>query len=157
MAVAITNQPNIILDKTEEKNKHKKSKDKSKNSTCPLCGFSGKSRHGLNKHLSKEHSLEPPFRCTHANCDYETSKLSSLLSHANTHSDTPMLHCPTEGCNFATTTMHRMKFHKISHTGKMFHCDKCDKKFSHKSGLSTHLLGTIHMLRMQNYVNFLQF
>ena len=53
-----------------------------------------------------------------------------------------------------TTTMHRMKFHKISHsTGSglgglsgngsvkmVYPCDKCDKQFSHKSGLSTHLL-----------------
>ena len=155
MAVSIISQPNHMLDKTKEK-KHKKSKDKMKNvCVCPLCGFSGKSRHGLNKHLSKEHSLEPPFRCTQANCEYETLKLSSLCLHATSHSDpTPMLHCPTEGCNFTTTTMHRMKFHKISHsTGSglgglsgngnakmVYPCDKCDKQFSHKSGLSTHLL-----------------
>ena len=44
--------------------KTKKKKEKASHG-CPICGFQGKSRIELNKHLSKAHNLIPPFKCNH--------------------------------------------------------------------------------------------
>lgn len=115
-------------------------KEKKKQSHCPICGFGARSKIELNKHLSQEHLLQPPFRCTHTACNFETTRLQSLLKHADTHTNDTLFHCPSQDCNFTTTTMHRMKFHKILHTGKVLQCDKCDKKFTHRSSLATHQL-----------------
>ena len=44
--------------------KTRKKKEKTSHG-CPICGFQGKSRIELNKHLSKAHNLIPPFKCNH--------------------------------------------------------------------------------------------
>ena len=118
----------------------KKASQKRKPINCPICGFSAKSKIELNKHLSKEHLVSPPFRCSESNCSFETAKLQTLLNHADIHSKETLFRCPAEGCSFTTTTMHRMKFHKILHSEKVLQCDKCHKKFTHKSRLEVHQL-----------------
>jgi predicted RNA-binding Zn-ribbon protein involved in translation (DUF1610 family) len=118
----------------------KKKRKKSDSHTCPICGYRAKAKDDLNSHLSKEHQLEPPFRCTHPGCKYETIKLQSLLNHTDVHSQDTRFHCPAENCTFSTTTIHRLKFHKILHSGNVYPCEKCNKRFTHKSSLSTHQL-----------------
>ena len=82
----------------------------------------------------------PPFGCTHPGCKYQTARLQNLLTHTDKHSQETIFHCPAKGCNYSTSTIHRLKFHKILHTEKVYKCDKCDRKFTHKSSLNTHQL-----------------
>lgn len=145
--------PVLLAKKREEQPPKKKDLHSEKkikvNNDCPICTHRAKSKMELNKHLSKDHLLEPPFRCTHQGCNYETKRLQTLLTHTDIHSTGTIYSCAVENCNYKSTTIHRMKFHSIIHSDSVHECDKCDKKFSHRSALFTHQLVHETVKRLQ--------
>ena len=63
------------------------------------------------------------------------------MMHLQTHSNEFKFRCSIEGCSFAATTVHKLKFHKSTahNPEKQFHCTKCQKKFTTKASLQTHV------------------
>ena len=112
------------------------------NTACPYCAaFETSWKKELRTHIHSKHGPCPPYKCNQTNCLYKSKKLYLLMMHLQTHSNEFKFRCNIEGCSFAATTVHKLKFHKSTahNPEKQFHCTKCQKKFTTKASLQTHV------------------
>ena len=109
---------------------------------CPYCQtFETSWQKELRTHIHSKHGPCPPYKCNQISCAYKSKKLYLLMMHLQTHSNELKFRCTFEGCRFAATTVHKLKFHKsTSHNpDKQFQCIECQKKFTTKASLQTHV------------------
>ena len=109
---------------------------------CPYCQtFETTLKKELRTHINSVHGPCPPYKCNQKSCMYASKKLYLLMLHLQTHSTEYNFKCTFDGCSFASTTVHKLKFHKSTAHGpdKQIQCAKCQKDFTTKASLQTHL------------------
>lgn len=110
---------------------------------CPYCEtFQTSWKKELRTHINSKHGPCPPYQCNQRDCSYSSKKLYLLLMHLQIHSNEFRFRCIIEGCDFAATTVHKLKFHKsTTHNNpeKEFRCFECQKQFTTKASLQTHM------------------
>ena len=78
--------------------------------------------------------------CSHDNCDYSTTNMSSFKKHKNVHDGVRPYACDYIGCAYTAGCSSDIKKHKRTHT-RDYVCDHpdCDKAFSNPRSLDVHV------------------
>lgn len=109
---------------------------------CGICGQNQESRKALNRHLSKEHSIEQPknFSCQVENCGKSFSMRDTLIKHTKTiHQGTRFAcnRCPT----ILSTRMSLRRHIESCHLKlKSYQCDSCEATYTEQKSLKNHML-----------------
>ncbi|XP_066141008.1 zinc finger protein pita-like [Euwallacea fornicatus] len=110
---------------------------------CEVCSKSFAQKEILYRHLMT-HTGQRPYTCPHCPKGFNQKELLRL--HMRTHANAPndiQLHyctlCPKVFCHASGLSRHL-----LTHTGKTFKCQECDKTFTDKSSLRRHHLQTGH-------------
>ncbi|KAJ2999531.1 hypothetical protein HDV02_002678 [Globomyces sp. JEL0801] len=76
-------------------------------------------------------------------CPYPVfSRPYNLKEHYRCHLGFRPFSCPEPGCSSTFTRKHDLKRHSYIHGEKLFKCSHCEKSFSRREGLATHLKPT---------------
>ena len=91
---------------------------------------------GLIFNVEKVHDGYKPIECNFCSKKFRTSNM--LRSHERTHFERESLH-ECKICEKKYNDVYSLRFHENNHRGvKPYSCDKCEKKFTHPTGLTGH-------------------
>nr|XP_042899149.1 uncharacterized protein LOC107453882 [Parasteatoda tepidariorum] len=105
---------------------------------CHFCHFVSSYNREFYRHM-ETHYEGPPYRCEHAQCNYVSCRISTLLVHCVMHSNVRGYKCHL--CSYSCKRKYHLKGHMVTHSSeKQFLCSFCQKKYKHKCSLVRHLL-----------------
>jgi len=103
--------------------------------TCPNCPFRTSNKDSLTNHIRFETMQDKPHECEY--CGKTFKQKHVLENHLETHIKSKIYSCET--CDHVSETLNKYKAHKTSHLPPQFECFECNKYFSDKGRLETHM------------------
>ena len=125
-----------IEDMVQEGKANLKVRLKGKSYSCNLCGFTCRSKNGVHEHKKRQHT-EKTLKCP--KCDKVYGVMRDLRKHIRRH--TSQYKCEQCGKTYKEERnyKHHIKTHQDDYVPPQFGCDQCEKSFTTKYVLQTHV------------------
>ena len=120
---------------------------------CGQCSFSNIRPCKVQEHITRRHTNNRPFKCTHSGCDYVTSTKTQLTQHRvhkhDAENATGDFRCDYDSCTYSSSRLQLVKLHARIHMTKpddvelekstKFKCSKCNFKVAEQFRLNRHM------------------